>query len=154
GCEVSGSQLKPETREALVDLLARSHNDPALFIRECLRLAPWTDTHGRSRTLRRWQEKTCAAIRQHLLTGETLVRVLIRSCHGAGKTFFAAALVLWWIFTRHNSRTLTLAQTWSGVEGLLWPEIEKLYTQSVFAHLRWGKLTETKLDLGKTYYAI
>jgi len=80
--------------------------------------------------------------------------VLIRSCHGAGKTFFAAALVLWWIFTRHNSRTLTLAQTWSGVEGLLWPEIEKLYTQSVFAHLRWGKLTETKLDLGKTYYAI
>lgn len=150
----SASELKPEARAALVELLALSYNDPRVFILRMLQVLPWTDTHGRSRTLRRWQEKACAEIKAKLLAGETRLKVLIRSCHGAGKTFFAAALVLWWVFTRHNSRTLTLAPTWPGVEELLWPEIEKLYNGSLFAKLQWGRVLATKLDLGKTWYAI
>lgn len=149
------SVLTDEAREAVTELLALCYNDPELFILEILHPEPWTDTHGRKRMLRRWQSKLCAEIKRRLLAGETsVIKALIRTCHGAGKTFMAAALVIWWTFRNEGARTLTLAPTWSGVEELLWPEIEKLYNRSLLAKLQWGRMLATKLDLGETWYAI
>lgn len=134
--------------------LGPCQNDPATFVREFLRPRPWLDTNGNERQLRSWQLRVCDAIRAQIAAGNRKIKVHIRSCHGAGKTFLAAALVLWWLFTRRRSRILTLAPTWSGVEELLWPEIAKLYAGSLLPGFGSGRLLSTKLDLGETWYAI
>lgn len=127
-------------QQALVGLIKRSVNDPAFFITKILRpeeLGPrWV-----------WQKRVCDQIRDELASGNRHVKVLIRSCHGAGKTFLAAALTLWWTQTRKNARTLTLAPTWSGVEDHIWPNIAQLRGGSLLRG--WGKMLQTELVLGE-----
>ena len=77
----------------LVALLAEVHDDPAAFWRLVLRGEP-----------RRWQTAVCEVIRLRLEAGERHLRVLIRSCHGAGKTTLAVVLSLWWTSTRPARR--------------------------------------------------
>lgn len=54
-------------------------------------------------------------------------RTAVRSCHGSGKTFLAAQVALWWLFTRPYSTVLTTAPTGRQVNELLWKEIRKSY---------------------------
>lgn len=54
-------------------------------------------------------------------------RVAVRSCHGSGKTFLAARLALWWLFTRPFSSVLTTAPSNRQVVELLWKEIRVAY---------------------------
>ena len=70
----------------------------------------------------------------------------LRTCHGAGKTFAIACLVLWITSTRPESRTLTTAPTWAGVDGLIWPEIARLYAGSLLRQLGWGRMLDTKFQ--------
>lgn len=141
---MSQAKLSLPDRAALVDLLAMAHNDPALFATGVLRVE----------RLRAWQARYCGEITGRLNGGERHLKALLRTCHGAGKTFFAAMILLWFMTTRHNARGLTTAPTWSGVEGLLWPEIAKLYNGSLLRPLGLGRLMQTKLDYGKTWYAV
>lgn len=141
---MSGVLLAPDEEAALEEILVAVHDDPELFIREVI------GVEG----LRRWQKDICDQIRERLADGIFHLKILARTCHGAGKTFLAAALVLWFISTRPNSRILTLAPTWDGVENLLWPEVGKLYRQSLLRRLEFGRMLTTKLDVGETWYAI
>lgn len=132
----------PDRIGALRRLLERSYNDPALFIRAGLRTK-----------LRTWQTRQCDAIRDRLEDGATSIRGTFRTCHGSGKTFLMAALLLWWQTTRFNARGLTLAPTWAQVQSALWPEIEKLYTRSVLKQAGFGRILDTRLDYGATWFA-
>ena len=53
-------------------------------------------------------------------------RTAVRSAHGVGKTFTAAAVVLWFLFTRYPSVVITTAPTWRQVRSILWKEIHRL----------------------------
>ena len=57
-------------------------------------------------------------------------RVAVRSCHGSGKTFLAARLALWWLFTRRFSSVLTTAPSNRQVVELLWKEIRVAYANA------------------------
>jgi hypothetical protein len=57
-------------------------------------------------------------------------RVAIKACHGIGKTFTLARLVLWFMSTHKPSKTLTTAPTARQVNELLWDEIRKGHRQS------------------------
>lgn len=121
----------------LVALLAEVHDDPALFARLVLRIEP-----------RAWQARVMAEIARRLAAGEKHVRVLARTCHGAGKTTLAAALSLWWTATRPHSRGLTTGPTWSVVEGVFWTELAKLYTGSLLKPAGFGRLLNVSLEFG------
>ena len=54
-------------------------------------------------------------------------RVAVRSCHGSGKTFLAARLALWWLFTRPYSAVLTTAPSNRQVVEVLWKELRVAY---------------------------
>ena len=116
------------------DLIAGTADDPALFFYAALK----------SPKLRRWQLDVCSQIHDQLARGKRHIRVLCRTCHGAGKTFLAAGLGVWWISTRPDSRGLTTAPTWAGVENLLWPEIARLYNGSRLRDVGFGRLLNTE----------
>lgn len=96
--------------------------DPALFAEEALGVE-----------LRRWQRHALGLVALDMLQGNFHLRVHIRCCHSAGKTFLVAILFLWWMITRPLSRGITTAPTQRAVDRLLWSEIRKLYHGSVFA---------------------
>jgi phage terminase large subunit len=119
----------------LASLLALCHDDPALFWKLILRGSP-----------RRWQRGVCEEARLRLARGERHLRILIRSCHGAGKTTLAAVLALWFVSTRPYARGLTTAPTWAGVEGVFWVELTRLYNGSLLASAGRGRLLQTELS--------
>ena len=47
-------------------------------------------------------------------------RTAVKACHASGKTFIAAAVVLWWLVTHPNGIVVTTAPTWLQVEKLIW----------------------------------
>lgn len=133
-----------DTRAFVRKEIFESYRDPERFIRTLLGI----------RSLRSWQIDACNRIRRRLEAGDRSVFVLARTCHTAGKTFFAAAITHWWMTTRFNARGLTLAPTWAQVESALWPEIAKLYNRSLMRELNFGRLLTTKLDFGETWFAV
>src|SRR5271169_3405053 len=129
--------------EDLTAIFVRSYNDPEFFCEHVLRV-----------TLRGWQRRTLREIRTRLLAGEKRLRVLVRSCHGSGKTFVAGCLVLWWIATRPEARGLTTAPSWAVVENTLWPEIRRIYNGSLLRPLRFGRMLDTELQVRDAWYVV
>lgn len=58
-------------------------------------------------------------------------RVAVHACHGSGKTYLAADLVLWFISTRSPAKVITTASGARTVDTQLWAEIRSAYNQSV-----------------------
>lgn len=56
--------------------------------------------------------------------------VSVRACYASGKTFLAAVLALWWMFTRDTGLVVSTAPTARQVEELLWAEIAELHANS------------------------
>ena len=108
-------------------------NDPEGFSREVLGFTPW--------------EKQ-AAIGKSLVEEQ---RVTVVSCNGAGKTCWAARILLWFLYTRRDAIVVTTAPTWHQV-GLLWREVRAAFSSSKF-HLK-GELMQTRLDLEPQHFAM
>lgn len=49
---------------------------------------------------------------------------------------------------------MTLAQSWQGVEELIWAAINRQWKGSLMADLSWGKMLTTKLELGPDEFAV
>ena len=130
-------------REDLEAIFARSYNDPEFYAEHVLNVTP-----------RAWQRRTFREIRARLLAGEKRLRVLIRSCHGSGKTFVAACLILWWVGTRPEARGLTTAPSWAVVENTLWPEIRRVYNSSLLRPLKFGRMLDTELQVRDAWYVV
>lgn len=105
-----------------------------------------TDLFGS--TLWKDQKTILESVRDH-------PRTAWRSCHGIGKSFVCARLVLWWLFSFPYSIVLTTAPTARQVEDILWKEIRSCYNNSLFplgGHLP-PSATQLTLE-GKEWVAI
>lgn len=74
-------------------------------------------------------------------------RVSVAACYASGKTFLAACLVLWWLFTRKSCLVVTTAPTGRQVKELLWAEIGMLHSMSKVP--LGGKILTRETRLGK-----
>jgi phage terminase large subunit len=78
-------------------------------------------------------------------------RTAVKACHASGKTFIAAALVLWFLARYKEVIVVTTAPTWLHVKNVLWGEIHRLVYGSL---LPYPEPLETSLRLGPGRYAI
>ncbi len=90
-------------------------SDPALFFREVLGIVPWDR-----------QVKIAESVRDN-------DRTSVRSCHGAGKTFTASGLVLWFLAAYPYSTVITTAPTGRQVRKVLWQEIRRMHATAPVA---------------------
>ena len=88
-------------------------------------------------------------------------RVAVKAANGVGKTFLAADLLIWFLYTHSPSVVLTTAPTWRQVESLLWEEVRRrVHTVNVRAELDPtrpklpGSLLQTKLKVGEGHFAM
>lgn len=126
-------------------LLAASMLDPVLFF-ECVLLSK----------LRKWQRDLLNKIILRQLRGERHLRIHIRTCHTAGKTFLVAGLTLWWML-RPLARAVTTAPTARSVNKLLWPEMRRLYHGSLLRKWKWGQImdsAEYRVDHKRAWFAL
>jgi phage terminase large subunit len=96
------------------------------FCREILNVEPWSK-----------QEEIAQSVEDHPKT-------TVSACYASGKTFIAACLVLYRLFTRRPCLVVTTAPTGRQVKGVLWREIRKIYKRCHRA-LK-GRLLQTKLE--------
>lgn len=128
--------------DRLRELFEKTHDDPEAFCKGVLRVH-----------LREWQRRFLQSIKDRLARGRH-IEAHLRTCHGAGKTFIVACLVLWLVATRPDARVLTTAPTWAGVEHLLWPEIARVYNGSLLRDLQFGTMLSTQFRVREGWYAI
>jgi hypothetical protein len=95
------------------NLMERLKCDPAFFCKNVLGVEPW--------------EKQLEVLRK-LRDGD---RVAVRSGHGTGKSFIAAAAALWFLYSHHPAKVITTAPTWNQVRHILWNEIKRLHAFAV-----------------------
>lgn len=115
--------------------VARLRADPFLFFREVLGIPVITPD----------QTRVVESVVEHRRTAAP-------SGHGVGKTMIAAAILLWFLFTRFGSKVITTAPTWFQVETLLWREVARLYA-GARAPLG-GSLAKAQIDLGAEWFAV
>ena len=77
--------------------------------------------------------------------------VAVRSCNGAGKTFTAAVVILWWLMSYDNAIVITTAPSERQVREILWRELRNLYIP--VRDIIGGKLTRTRLEFSPKRYA-
>ncbi len=115
-------------------LAHRWWNDPVAFATDVLGTHLW-----------RSQRDIARAVRDHR-------RVAVRSCHAAGKTYLAATLVCWYLYTRKDAVVLTTASTFRQVRYVLWRAIHALARNS--RQPLGGDLLDTELRLGDRWFAL
>ena len=105
---------------------------PENFCKDVLRWEPWAK-----------QLEVLHSLRENKET-------YVKSCNAAGKSWLAAGIVLWWLFTRRG-KVVTTAPTWRQVREILWANIgaqcEKAPSLGV-------KPLQTKLQLASDWYAV
>lgn len=79
-------------------------------------------------------------------------RTAVKSCHGSGKTWTAARIVLWFLFTYYPSKVITTAPTFTQIKEILWREIKDAHSGSKFELP--GKVLDTTLNLDDQWFAI
>ena len=104
------------------------------------KMAGWNQTVGGGRDLSHYRDRPEDFMTEVLglyLTQEQrlILRSLIKNevtnvkaCHGVGKSFLAAHIVLYWVFA-HGGMAITTAPTFDQVKEVLWREIRKAYAK-------------------------
>jgi phage terminase large subunit len=123
------------TNEQIKIIQTRSRPDPMWFIHRLLGI----------RYLTPQQTEIIRSVRDNRRTAAP-------SGHGIGKTFLAACIVLWFLFSFPGAKILTTAPTWFQVENLLWREVRKILTRSIFASL--CRISLTQVTLSEDWFAI
>jgi hypothetical protein len=98
-----GVPRSPAGRSAAV--VERCQLDPAWFFSTILGAHPWPA-----------QVAIAESVRDHRHT-------VVRSCNAAGKSYTAARIVCWWLFSFAPAIAVTTATTARQVRGILWKEI-------------------------------
>lgn len=76
----------------------------------------------------------------------------VRACHDVGKTYVAARIVLWFLYSFPQSIVVTTAPTMRQVENLLWRELRSAHEKAI-SYLG-GEPLKTRLDIASDWYAI
>lgn len=116
------------------EFIRRSQTDPVWWLETVLGAEVWSG-----------QRKIARSVRDNRQTA-------VRSCHGPGKTFIAAGIVLWFLYSFPNSRVVTTATKWSQVKNLLWHEVNQLHARAQAA--LGGTCLQTQLYLPDGRYAL
>jgi phage terminase large subunit len=90
------------------------------------------------------QEEIALSVRDNRYT-------TVRACHDVGKTYVAARLALWFLYSHPQSIVVTTAPTMRQVENLLWRELRAAHEK---AKVLEGEPLKTRLDLASDWYAI
>ena len=105
--------MATEPAQADLEALAKVADDPVLF-GEIFLGATFTPD----------QKRVMQAVQDH-------DRVAVHSGHAVGKTYLAAALVMWFLHSRRPAKVITTAPTWTQVDEVLWSEIRMAHERSV-----------------------
>lgn len=114
--------------------LTQYEHDPVGFFRDILGVEPWE-----------LQRVIAEAVRDH-------ERISVAACYASGKTFIAACIVLWWLYTRRPAMVITTAPTGRQVKTLLFREIRKLHRKA--RKRLGGRLLQTALWLADDWWAM
>lgn len=123
------------SREQFLAIQQRSRRDPVWFITELLAVSYLTPQ----------QRQIVRSVRDNRRTAAP-------SGHGIGKTFLAACIVLWFLFSFPGAKILTTAPTWFQVENLLWREVRTILARSAFA--AFCEVSLTGINLSDQWFAI
>lgn len=102
------------------------HMNPVGFIETVLDDVMWSK-----------QIEICEALRDHN-------KILVRSCHGSGKSWLMARIVSWWVSSAPDRVALTTAPTGAQVKAILWQEIADAHAQGGLG----GQLNLTEWRIG------
>jgi len=116
-------------------ILARCQKDPLFFSRHVL---------GGDRPWRR-QEEIIRSVRDR-------PRTVVPSGFAVGKTWVAAVIVLWFLYSFPSSLVITTGPTWRQVKNVLWAEIRRLWRQA--ATPLGGELLETQIRIADDWFAL
>jgi phage terminase large subunit len=72
-------------------------------------------------------------------------RTYVSACHGPGKTYTAASIFLWWLYTREPSTVIFTAPTLRQAKDLLWAEVRKMHAGSL--QKLGGKVNVMRIEL-------
>ncbi|MFA5695993.1 MAG: hypothetical protein WC917_00810 [Bacilli bacterium] len=78
---------------------------------------------------------------------------VVPSCHGAGKSFISAKIILWWLFTHFPSKVITTAPTWTQVETVLWGEIRSSVSSSKIKLVDDKCVLNTEIKISPDWFA-
>lgn len=106
-------------------------DDPVGFFRDILGISLWEK-----------QVEIVLALRDN-------PRVVVPACFAAGKTYLAAAIALWWLYTRRPALSITTAPTGRQVKKNLWRNVRQLF-HSAKVKLP-GRLLQTELILADNW---
>jgi hypothetical protein len=76
----------------------------------------------------------------------------VKSCNGIGKSYIAARLALWFLYTYPDSKVITTAPTAKQVRDVLWREIRSAKSKAVLPLS--GQLNQMSLDLSEEWFAL
>lgn len=120
-------------REAQAGLL-RIRHDPVAFIREWLGDDLWEK-----------QAEIAESVRDHR-------RTAVKSCHGSGKSFLAARIVLWFLHAYPGSIVLTTAPTFNQVANILWRNVGAAAAATKQPLL--GRALTTRYEIAPDWYGL
>src|SRR5690242_4601257 len=119
---------------AVASGLDRIRRDPAAFMRVWLGADLWDK-----------QIAIAESVRDHR-------RTAVKSCHGSGKSFLAARIVVWFLHAFPSSVVLTTAPTQNQVRNILWRNVNAAYDNKRQPLL--GRCLQTEIDIAPDWYAL
>lgn len=118
--------------EGIID---RSRRDPAWFIETILGAGVITPQ----------QRSVIDSVRDNR-------RTLVTAGNSLGKTWLAARLALWFLYSNPKSKVITTAPTWIQVESLLWRELRQAHVSAKFP--LGGQVNKTAVNLADDWFAL
>lgn len=79
-------------------------------------------------------------------------RTAVKSCHGSGKSYLAARIVIWFLHAFPSSIVLTTAPTQNQVKNILWRNVGAAYEGKRSPLL--GRCLQTEIDIAPDWYAL
>ena len=79
-------------------------------------------------------------------------RTVVPSGFGVGKTWTAARVVVWFLYSFPHSLVITTAPTWRQVENVLWAEIRRQHQQS--SNPLGGEILRTQIKIRDDWFAL
>lgn len=124
-----------QSRQQAQSILDRSRRDPAWFLHTILGAAYLTPH----------QLQVVESVKVNR-------RTLVTAGNSVGKTFLAARLALWFLYSNPRSKVITTAPTWIQVESLLWRELRQAHGGAKYP--LGGQVNKTLLNLSDDWFAI
>jgi len=121
-----------DSREDAFAIMSRGQRDPEWWVRTVLGDDPWST-----------QIRIMESVRDHTETA-------VKSCQGAGKSWIASRLALWFLYSWAPAIVLTTAPTDRQVRGILWKEIRLAHSR---APVLGGECLTERLELAPDHWA-